>query len=100
MSAGVSMASGKGEIVQLVLPFLPDWMQHVVLVLLILAVLATWGFKIRRKLDHRRALREGRPLRGQGRGADYLGAYAPEPGAVPPPSRASPMRPDGGPTAS
>ncbi|MET7701419.1 hypothetical protein [Streptomyces sp. NPDC005485] len=94
------MASGKGEIVQLVLPFLPDWMQHVVLVLLIVAVLATWGFKIKRRIDHRRALREGRPMRGQGRGADHLGAYAPPPGAVPPPATPPPLRPDDSSTAS
>jgi hypothetical protein len=43
----------------------------------------SWGVKLRRKLAYRRAVREGRPMHaaaqyGQGRGADYLGSYAPQ----------------------
>jgi hypothetical protein len=83
MSAGVSLASGKGEIFEFVLKFMPDWVQITVLALVVLAVLLSWGFKIKRKIDYRRALRGGQPAQaapqyGQGRGADYLGAYAPQ----------------------
>ncbi|MFJ3671698.1 hypothetical protein ACIPSE_35075 [Streptomyces sp. NPDC090106] len=81
MSAGVSLASGKSEIFEAVLKFLPDWVQITVLGLVVLAVLVSWGLKLKRKIEYRRAVRAGRPVHaaaqyGQGRGADYLGSYA------------------------
>jgi hypothetical protein len=80
---GVPQASGKSEIFEAVLRFMPDWVQVTVLGLVLLAVLVSWGVKLRRKLAYRRAVREGRPMHaaaqyGQGRGADYLGSYAPQ----------------------
>lgn len=80
---GVPQASAKGEIFEALLGFLPDWVQITVLALIVLAVVASWGVKLTRRIAHRRAVREGRPIHaaaqyGQGRGADYLGAYAPQ----------------------
>ncbi|MFE1292150.1 hypothetical protein [Streptomyces sp. NPDC058751] len=82
-SAGVPLASGKGEIFELVLKFMPDWVQVTVLVLIVLAVVGSWIVKIKRKIQYRRAVRAGVPVHaaaqyGQGRGADYLGEYAPQ----------------------
>ncbi|MFJ4486213.1 hypothetical protein ACIP3D_28065 [Streptomyces longwoodensis] len=81
--ADVSLASGKSEIFEIVLRFLPDWIQHVVLVLILLAVVASWVLKLKRKLAHRRAVRQGGTAvvpttPDQGSGADHLGAYAPQ----------------------
>ncbi|WRZ45413.1 hypothetical protein OG915_35960 [Streptomyces sp. NBC_00151] len=83
MSTGVPLASGKGEIVELVLKFMPDWVQVTVLALIVLAVLGSWILKLTRKIQYWRAVRAGVPVHaaaryGQGRGADYLGAYAPQ----------------------
>ncbi|WP_151482610.1 hypothetical protein [Streptomyces albicerus] len=79
----VTLASWKSEIFEAVLWFLPDWVQMAVLGLVVLAVLAAWAVKLKRKLAYRRALRSGQPVHaaaqhGQGRGADYLGSYAPQ----------------------
>lgn len=84
MSTGAPLASGKGEIFEVVLQFLPDWVQIAVLVLVVLAVLASWTVKLKRKIARRRAVREGQVVHtaaqhGQRRGADYLGPYAPQP---------------------
>ncbi|GAB2747899.1 hypothetical protein [Streptomyces bullii] len=86
MSAGVSTASGKAEMVEAVLRFMPDWVQITVLALVVLAVLVSWGLKLKRRIAYRRAVRAGRPVHaaaqcGQGRGADHLGAYAPQQGS-------------------
>ncbi|MFF5965970.1 hypothetical protein ACFY64_19985 [Streptomyces collinus] len=83
MSAGLPQASAKSQIFESLLGFLPDWVQITVLALIVLAVVATWVVKIKRKIAHRRALRTGQPVHaaaqyGQGRGADYLGEYAPQ----------------------
>lgn len=83
VSTGVPLASGKGEIFELVLKFLPDWVQVTVLALIVLAVLGSWILKLTRKIRYWRAVRAGVPVHaaaqyGQGRGADYLGAYAPQ----------------------
>ncbi|MET9834476.1 hypothetical protein ABZ078_35465 [Streptomyces sp. NPDC006385] len=83
MSTGVSLASGKSEIFEIVLQFMPDWVQIPVLVLIVLLVLGSWGFKLKRKIAQRRAVRQSgavqaAPQHGQGRGADYLGPYAPQ----------------------
>ncbi|MEU3545656.1 hypothetical protein [Streptomyces longwoodensis] len=91
--ADVSLASGKSEIFEIVLRFLPDWIQHVVLVLILLAVVASWVLKLKRKLAHRRAVRQGGPAvvpttPHQGSGADHLGAYAPQQQAARQPSGA------------
>jgi hypothetical protein len=88
MFTGVPLASAKGEIFEAVLGFLPDWVQITVIALVLLAVVASWVVKLKRKLAYRRAVREGRPIHaaaqyGQGRGADYLGEYAPQPAAEP-----------------
>ncbi|MEV7082373.1 hypothetical protein AB0N88_28170 [Streptomyces sp. NPDC093516] len=83
MSAGLPQASVKSQIFESVLGFLPDWVQITVLALIVLAVVASWAVKIKRKIAYRRAVRSGQPVHaaaqyGQGRGADYLGAYAPQ----------------------
>ncbi|MFJ7295515.1 hypothetical protein [Streptomyces collinus] len=82
MSAGLPQASVKSQIFESLLGFLPDWVQITVLALIVLAVVASWVVKIKRKIGHRRAVRTGQPVHaaaryGQGRGADYLGEYAP-----------------------
>ncbi|MFI8220830.1 hypothetical protein [Streptomyces sp. NPDC085932] len=83
MSAGLPQASVKSQIFESVLGFLPDWVQITVLALIVLAVVASWVVKIKRKIAYRRAVRTGQPVHaaaqyGQGRGADHLGAYAPQ----------------------
>ncbi|MEU9915539.1 hypothetical protein [Streptomyces sp. NPDC051001] len=83
MSAGVQLASGKSEIFEFVLKFMPDWVQITVIALVVLAVLVSWGVKLKRRIDCRRAVRNGQPVHaaaqyGQRSGADYLGAYAPQ----------------------
>ncbi|MEV5439684.1 hypothetical protein AB0K80_27285 [Streptomyces sp. NPDC052682] len=93
MSAGMPQASVKGEIFEALLWFLPDWVRLVVLGLIVLAVVASWVVKLKRKLAYRRAVRSGQPIHaaaqyGQGRGADYLGAYAPQQQAQQQPSGA------------
>ncbi|KUN97274.1 hypothetical protein [Streptomyces caeruleatus] len=89
MTTGVPLASGKGEIFQVVLQFMPDWVQIPVLVLIVLLVVGSWGFKLKRRIDRRRAARAGQAVQvtaqhGQGRGADYLGPYAPQQAAPQP----------------
>ncbi|MFC8367902.1 hypothetical protein ACFUIT_07875 [Streptomyces sp. NPDC057239] len=83
MSAGMPLASVKSQIFESVLGFLPDWVQITVLALIVLAVVASWVVKIKRKIAHRRAVRNGQPTHaaaqyGQGSGADHLGQYAPQ----------------------
>ncbi|MFI6807430.1 hypothetical protein ACIBO6_20775 [Streptomyces luteogriseus] len=83
MSAGLPQASVKSQIFESLLGFLPDWVQITVLALIVLAVVASWVVKIKRKIAYRRAVRNGQPVHaaapyGQGRGADYLGQYAPQ----------------------
>ncbi|MFD5483232.1 hypothetical protein [Streptomyces hawaiiensis] len=86
MSAGLPQASVKSQIFESLLGFLPDWVQITVLALIVLAVLASWGVKIKRKIAYRRAVRTGQPVHaaaqyGQGSGADHLGEYAPQQGS-------------------
>jgi negative regulator of sigma E activity len=81
MSTGLPQASVKSQIFESLLGFLPDWVQITVLALIVLAVVASWVVKIKRKIAYRRALRNGHPVHaaaqyGQRRGADYLGQYA------------------------
>ncbi|MFD7690281.1 hypothetical protein [Streptomyces sp. NPDC059781] len=83
MSAGMPLASVKSQIFESVLGFLPDWVQITVLALIVLAVVASWIVKIKRKIAYRRAVRNGQPVHaaaqyGQGSGADHLGQYAPQ----------------------
>ncbi|CAL9399103.1 hypothetical protein SUDANB176_01420 [Streptomyces sp. enrichment culture] len=83
MSAATPLASVKSQIFESVLGFLPDWVQIAVLALIVLAVVASWAVKIKRKIAHRRAARSGQPIHaaaryGQGSGADHLGQYAPQ----------------------
>ncbi|MFJ4978819.1 hypothetical protein ACIP6X_26310 [Streptomyces coeruleorubidus] len=83
MSTGMSQASVKSQIFESLLGFLPDWVQITVLGLIVLVVLASWAVKIKRKIAYRRAVRSGVSVHaaaqyGQGRGADYLGEYAPQ----------------------
>ncbi|KKD06098.1 membrane protein [Streptomyces sp. WM6386] len=85
----MQMASGKSEIFEAVLKFMPDWVQITVIALVVLAVLVSWGVKLKRRIDYRRAVRSGRPVHaaaqyGQRSGADYLGAYAPQQPTAPP----------------
>ncbi|MBR8640724.1 hypothetical protein KEF29_18875 [Streptomyces tuirus] len=91
MSTSLPQASVKSQIFESLLGFLPDWVQITVLALIVLAVVASWVVKIKRKVAHRRAVRNGQPVHaaaqyGQGRGADYLGEYAP-PSAQPAPQQ-------------
>ncbi|MEV5760307.1 hypothetical protein AB0L61_26470 [Streptomyces tendae] len=78
MYTGVPLASAKTQVFEAVLGFLPDWVQITVLALVVLAVVASWVVKVRRRLARRRA---GLPLPGAARpgqsGADFLGPYAP-----------------------
>ena len=83
MPTDVPLASGKGEIVEIVLKFLPDWAQLTVLCLVVLAVVVSWILKLKRQIAYRRAVRAGLPVHaaaryGQGRGADHPGEYAPQ----------------------
>jgi hypothetical protein len=83
MSAGMPLASVKSQIFESVLGFLPDWVQITVLALIVLALVASWVVRIKRKIAYRRAVRNGRPTHaaaqyGQGSGADHLGPYAPQ----------------------
>ncbi|MEW2612491.1 hypothetical protein AB0937_20290 [Streptomyces sp. NPDC047880] len=83
MSTGLPQASVKSQIFESLLGFLPDWVQITVLALIVLAVVASWVVKIKRKIAYRRAVRNGQPVHaaaqyGQGCGADYLGQYAPQ----------------------
>lgn len=89
MSTAVPLASGKSEIFEIVLQFMPDWVQIPVLVLIVLLVVGSWGFKLKRRIDRRRAARGGQAVhapaqQGQRRGADYLGPYAPQQAAAAP----------------
>ncbi|MFD4256714.1 hypothetical protein ACFWR9_03535 [Streptomyces sp. NPDC058534] len=84
MDTGVPLASVKTQIFDAVLGFLPDWVQITVLALIVLAVVASWVIKLKRRIDRRRAPRAGHPVAApapapyaQGSGADYLGPYAP-----------------------
>ncbi|WP_367324506.1 hypothetical protein [Streptomyces sp. HUAS ZL42] len=91
---GVPLASGKSEIFEIVLKFLPDWVQVTVLSLIILAVVVSWILKLKNKIAYRRAVRAGQAVPaaaqyGQGRGADYLGEYAPQQ------TRPQPQQPSG-----
>ncbi|EFL30849.1 integral membrane protein [Streptomyces viridochromogenes DSM 40736] len=94
MSTGLPQASAKSQIFEALLGFLPDWVQITVIALIVLAVVASWAVKIKRKIAYRRAVRGGQPVHaaaqfGQGRGADYLGEYAPRPAqSAPQPSGA------------
>ncbi|KOX05044.1 membrane protein [Streptomyces sp. NRRL B-1140] len=88
MSTGLPQASVKSQIFESLLGFLPEWVQITVLALIVLAVVASWVVKIKRKIAYRRALRNGQPVHaaaqfGQGRGADYLGQHAPQPQTQP-----------------
>ncbi|MFJ5998444.1 hypothetical protein [Streptomyces sp. NPDC092370] len=83
MSTGLPQASVKSQIFESLLGFLPAWVQITVLTLIVLAVVASWVVKIKRKIAYRRAVRTGQPVHaaaqyGQGRGVDYLGQYAPQ----------------------
>ncbi|WP_077797763.1 hypothetical protein [Streptomyces sp. JHA26] len=83
MSTGVPLASAKSEMFGAVLGFLPDWLQITVIALVLLALVASWVVKLVRRIGARRAARGGAPGAAapqygrQGRGADYLGPYAP-----------------------
>ncbi|MGA5345257.1 hypothetical protein ACPCSQ_06110 [Streptomyces griseoincarnatus] len=87
MSAGVPLASWKTQMFESLLGFLPDWVQITVLALVVVAFLAAWALKLKRRIAARRAPRTGAPVRRaprtgapvpvQASGADFLGPYAP-----------------------
>ncbi len=79
METGVSLASIGSKVFDGVLGFLPDWIQITVVALVLLALVASWVVKIKRRIDRRRARRLGlqTPVPAQRSGADYLGPYAP-----------------------
>ena len=88
MQYGQPQASAGGSIVRAILSLLPDWVQWTVLSLIVAWFVCLGAVKVGRRVQYRRAVRAGRPIHaaaqyGQGRGADYLGSYAP------------PRRPDG-----
>ncbi|WP_371237161.1 hypothetical protein [Streptomyces pimonensis] len=83
MSAGVPLASVGSQVFESVPGFLPDWVQITVPAPIVLAVVASWGVRTKRKNAYRRAVRGGRPVHaaarhGRGSGADHLGGYAPQ----------------------
>ncbi|MEU5363762.1 hypothetical protein ABZ354_09790 [Streptomyces sp. NPDC005925] len=84
MSETVTLAGWKTQIFELVLGFLPDWLQYTIFGLIALLFLVYWGICIQEKIARRRAERSGRPVPApvqpgqQGSGADYLGPYAPQ----------------------
>ncbi|MFB7333455.1 hypothetical protein ACFC00_17610 [Streptomyces adustus] len=87
-SPGMPLASLRWEIFKFAFQFVPDWGKNTMLALAALAVVGSGLLKLRRRIRHRRAVRAGAPLPaparyGQGRGADYLGAYAPQRGQLP-----------------
>lgn len=76
----VSLASGKAQLFDVVLWFLPEWAQLTVAGLLILLVVVSWILRVKRKVERRRAVRSSRPGPagpGAQSGADFLGPYAP-----------------------
>lgn len=85
----VTLASWKGEALQAVLGFLPDWIQWPVLGLVVAAVVGSWAMRLKRGISRRRAGVPGgaHPVTGreQERGADYLGEYAPRQASAPEP---------------
>ncbi|MEU9552817.1 hypothetical protein AB0D88_27765 [Streptomyces werraensis] len=78
MSAGVPLASWKTQMFESLLGFLPDWVQIAVLALVVLAFLAAWALKLKRRVAARRALRAGASVHAQASGAGFLGPYAPQ----------------------
>jgi hypothetical protein len=81
MSESVTLASWKTQIFEAVLGFLPFWLQMTIIGLIAALLVTYWGVSLKRKIAHRRAVRNGQPVHaaaqyGQGRGADYLGQYA------------------------
>ncbi|MEN8652821.1 hypothetical protein ABCR94_20045 [Streptomyces sp. 21So2-11] len=85
IETGLPQASGIGKVIDGLFTFAPDWVQMAVLALVVVGFVAVWSVKIKRKIEYRRAVRSGRPIHaaaqyGQGRGADYLGSYAPRDG--------------------
>ncbi|MFF0201509.1 hypothetical protein [Streptomyces sp. NPDC005017] len=80
MDSGVQLASGKSEIFEALLKFMPEWVQITVLALVVLIVVIAWGVSLKGKIDQRRARRSGVPVMApsQGSGADHLGPYAPQ----------------------
>ncbi|MFF3847381.1 hypothetical protein [Streptomyces sp. NPDC002328] len=96
VSDGVPVASGKSEIFEFFLRFMPEWVQITVIALVVLAVVASWILKLKRKIAYRRAVRSGVAVHaaaqhGQGWGADYLGAYAPQNQGAPASQGAAPQ---------
>ncbi|MER6324189.1 hypothetical protein [Streptomyces coelicoflavus] len=88
MYTGVPLASAKSQIFEAVLGFLPDWVQITVLALVVLAVVASWVVKVRRRIARRRTSRAGQALPGaaqygQGAGAGHPGPYVPSPSPSP-----------------
>ncbi|WP_327357477.1 hypothetical protein [Streptomyces sp. NBC_01304] len=82
MDTGLPQASVGSKVFDGLLGFLPEWIQITFIALVLLAVVASWVVKIKRRLDLRRAARNGQPMHaaaryGQGQGADHLGKYAP-----------------------
>ncbi|MFZ4209257.1 hypothetical protein ACOZE4_31230 [Streptomyces griseoincarnatus] len=77
MSAGVPLASWKTQVFESLLGFLPDWVQITVLALVVVAFLAAWALRLKRRIAARRAPRTGAPVPVQASGADFLGPYAP-----------------------
>ncbi|MFF3614184.1 hypothetical protein [Streptomyces sp. NPDC002580] len=97
---GVPLASARTEIFEFVVRLMPAWVQLTVLALVVLCLVGSWIVKLVRKIRYRRAVRAGAPVHaaaryGQGRGADHLGAYAPQRDRLPPaPAPAGPSGAD------
>ncbi|MFI9581613.1 hypothetical protein ACIHCQ_07150 [Streptomyces sp. NPDC052236] len=85
MEYGQPQASRFGivlDVIDAIVTFLPDWAQWTALSVVVAGFGCLGAVKVRRRIQYRSAVRAGRPVHaaaryGQGRGADYLGSYAP-----------------------
>ncbi|MCX4821750.1 hypothetical protein OG883_18025 [Streptomyces sp. NBC_01142] len=104
METGQPQASIAKNIFEGVIQFLPDWLEIPLLCLLALIIVLGWVQSIRGKIARRRAARTAQPVGApqpvaasqgdQGRGADYLGPYAPAQPQAPQPPRQEPQGAD------
>ncbi len=98
MEMGQPQAGIGREIFEGVLQFLPDWLQIPILCLFVLLIVLGWISSIRGKIAQRRAARTAPPVVVQhgdrGRGADFLGPYAPQQPQASQPSRQEPSGAD------
>ncbi|MFF3324159.1 hypothetical protein [Streptomyces sp. NPDC002889] len=94
MESGQPQASIAKNIFEGLISFLPDWLEIPLLCLFFLLVVLGWVQSLRKKIAQRRLARTAQPVSApqgdQGRGADFLGPYAPAQQQYPQPSRQEP----------